>query len=378
MTKFEVDKIKSFIKEVSNINDELISYINLQKLNSNDTLNEDKLTIKDNLLLKIKSFNEIKIRIEGFLRAIIGESSTYVSDINKIHFIEDDDIDIDKISNKLWKENKFKLLGILNIIQFEFEEKLRIGSHENSLKSFLKSNQARGIILTAILSLVVGFLSKDYISSFVGKTNWSKLGTAFPNFEVIEFKRTVNLTEWTPTTTDNDDELTGKSTFDDNFLVRKIRSEGNDFCITSASSGSDPKFTSQTHTIDQKPIDIKFIDMPFLKNQVLAILDVSKEKINSSFLANIRSVRYRGFKDEKANWCSVGIWHSTQKLFYRVDFPKGKMGNTFSFSTSFFYNRNNFQRILPDSSHLIIKDNSLTWIVDHPITGNAYRIDWNW
>jgi hypothetical protein len=357
---------------------EVISEEQYEKLNSQDISIEDKILIKQNVQSKIKLIEGLKIKIEGFLRAVLSESSDYISDLNKIPFYTVEVIDNSKISNEIWNDGKNKLLSLLSKAKVEFEEKIRIGNQQNSLKFFLKSNQARGIVLASLLSLLVGFLSKDYINDFFGKASWNKLGSAFANFEVIEVKKTVDLTEWTPTLTANEDELSGKSIYDDQYQIRKIRDEGKDFCVTAGSSGSEPKFTSQTHHITQTPIEIKLEGWPNLKKQVLAILDVEDEKTNTIFSANIRSVRYRGFADPKANWCSIGIWHPTRKLTYRVLFPKNKMGNTFVFSTSFFYDRNNQQKLNPDSTHLTIDSTSITWTIDQPIIGNAYRIGWNW
>lgn len=385
MTKEDINKIIKFIEKTNNIPDELLSD-DKRKLATLDT----KEILFKTLDEEVKNANNLKLSIEGFFRAHSGDSSIYVKSIEDIIFeirynssmqffskgdLEGTVIGKHEYSNHHWLENKKNLLKTLEKAKIEFEEKLRIGNQQNSIKSFFKSNQARGIVLTALLGLFAGISSKDFIYD---KISWSKIGSAFPNFEVVEFKRYVDLREWTPTLTDNENDLSGKAIYDDNFIVRKIRDEGKDFCLTAGSSGSNPDFTSQTHKIKQTAIDMKLEGWPNLKNQVLAILDVSKEKSNTTFKANIRSVRYRGFKDMKANWCSVGIWHSTQKLIYHVDFPKGKMGNSFSYSTSFFYDRNNFQKIQPDNLHIAIDSTSLTWTIEHPIIGNAYRIDWNW
>lgn len=373
MNKKDIIQINEIILEASNIPDELLSENESFTLNNLGSKENDRDFISENIHERIKVVRNLQVKTEAIFRAILGETSSYITEIKQIEFV-----DGKTYSNSKWKENKSKLIEILEKAKVEFQETLKRENEKKSIWSFLKSNEARAIILTAILSLVAGFFSKDIIYDLTGKISWTKLGSAFPNFEVIEFKRTVDLREWTPTVTDNEDELSGKAIYDDNFIVRKIRDEGKDFCLTAGSSGSNPDFTSQTHKIKQTSIDMKLEGWPNLKNQALAILDVSKEKSNTTFPANIRSVRYRGFKDEKANWCSVGIWHSTRKLVYHIDFPKGKMGNSFSYSTSFFYDRNNFQKLQPDSSHLSIDSTSLTWTVENPIIGNAYRIDWNW
>jgi predicted RNA-binding protein len=373
MNKKDIHQITEIIIEANNIPGELLSESETIILNNSNSSEFDKEIISKNINERIKAVRNLQVRTEAIFRAILGETSSYIIEIKQIEFVEGKNY-----SNSKWKDNKLKFIELLEKAKVEFHETLKREKERRSLWNFFRSNEARAIILTAILSLVAGFFSKDFIYDLTGKVSWSKLGSSFPNFEVIEFKRTVDLREWTPTVTDNENDLSGKAIYDDNFIVRKIRDEGKDFCLTAGSSGSNPDFTSHTHKIKQTSIDMHLEGWPNLKNQALAILDVSKEKSNSTFPANIRSVRYRGFKDEKANWCSVGIWHSTQKLVYRVDFPKGKMGNSFSFSTSFFYVRNNFQKLHPDSSHLTIDSTSLTWTVEHPIIGNAYRIDWNW
>lgn len=373
MNKKDILQINEIILLANKIPDELLSENESLTLNNPVSKESDKDFVLKSVKEKIKTVRNLQVRTEAIFRAILGETTSYISDIKQIEFVFGE-----TYSNSKWKENKSKLVELLVKAKFEFEARLKREKEKKSLWSFLKSNEARAILLTALLSLVAGFLSKDIIYDLTGKVSWTKLGSAFPNFEVIEFKRTVDLREWTPTFTDNENDVSGKAIYDDNFIVRKIRDEGKDFCITAGSSGSNPDFTSQTHKIKQTAIDMKLEGWPNLKNQVLAILDVSKEKSNTIFPANIHSVRCRGFKDVNANWCSVGIWHSTQKLVYHIDFPKGKMGNSFSYSTSFFYDRNNFQKLQPDSLHLVIDSNSLTWTVEHPIIGNAYRIDWNW
>ncbi len=240
---------------------------------------------------------------------------------------------------------------------------------------FFKLTKAKVAVITAILSMAVAFSTKDYIW---GKFHWNTLEYAFPNFEVLELKRTVDLTQWTPAISKNADDLSGKAIFTDWYTLRKIRDEGNEFCIIATSSGSDPKFTSQTHSITQKPLALKFQWWGIIKNQELAILDVSKEATNKPFKANFQSVRYGGFADTLVNWCSAGIFQPTQKLVFSVDFPKNKMGRRFKFSASFFYNRDNFKVIDDSSLHYKIDSTSLTWTVNNPIIGNAYRIDWDW
>lgn len=375
MTKADIIKINEFISEVTKITDELVTYEEQKILLASEITEDEKKIIHEIIKSRIHLIEDVKIRIEGFIRAVLSETSTYINEINKLIFYVKETTLTTQISNDIWKENKNKLLNLLFKAKIEFEEKLRIGKQQNSIRSFFQTNQAKGIILTSFLGLIVGITSKDLIFD---KISWRELGSAFPNFEVVEFKRIVDLSQWTPTKTDNLDDLSGKAIFDDHILVRKIRDEGEDFCLTSGSSGSNPEFTSQTHKIKQTSIEMKLEGWPNLKNQALAILDVSKEKSNTIFPVNIRSVRYRGFKDERANWCSVGVWHMTKELIFQVKFPKGKMGSSFSYSTSFFYDRNNFEKLHPSNTHLIIDSTSLTWRVDYPIIGNAYRLDWNW
>jgi hypothetical protein len=240
---------------------------------------------------------------------------------------------------------------------------------------FFKITKFKVVVLTAVLSVAVAFSTKDFIWE---KFHWNVLKNAFPNFEVLEARRTVDLTQWTPTNPKNPDELSGKAIFTDWYTVRKIRDEGKEFCILATSSGSDPRFTSQTHPVTQKPIDRKFEWWGVIKNQDIAILDVSKEHVNQPFRANFESVRYQGFADTNTNWCSIGVFHPTQKLVLHIDFPKKKMGRRFVFSSSFFYNRDDFRVIEGSTAHYTTDSTSLTWTVDNPVVGNAYRIDWDW
>ncbi len=240
---------------------------------------------------------------------------------------------------------------------------------------FSKSNTIIVVVITAIISVAVSLGVKDFIWS---KFHWNTLERAFPNFLVLEAKRTVDLTKWTPTISKNPDDLSGKAIFSDWYTVKKIRDEGNEFCILATSSGSDPKFTSQSHPIVQKSIDLKFEWWGIIKNQELAILDVSREMIDKQFQANIQSVRYQGFTDTVTNWCSMGILLPTQRMVLRIDFPKNKMGRRFRFSTSFFYNRDDFRVIDGQALHYQTDSTSLIWTVDNPIAGNAYRVDWDW
>jgi len=240
---------------------------------------------------------------------------------------------------------------------------------------FFKLTKGKVAVITAVLSVAVAFSTKDYIW---GKFHWNTLQTAFPNFEVLEVKRTVDLSQWTPTVSKNSTDLTGKAIFTDWFTVRKIREEGNEFCELATSSGSDPKFTSQTHAVIQKPIDLKLVWWGIIKNQDLAILDVSKETINKPFQANFESVRYQGFTDTIVNWCSISIFHATEKVEFSVKFPKNKMGSRFRFSSSFFYNRDDFHVVESSSANYKVDSNAITWRIDNPIIGKAYRIDWDW
>lgn len=373
MYKKDINQINEIILEASNIPEELLTENESLTLNNPDSKESDRDFTSKNIEKRIKAVSDLKVKTEAIFRAILGENTSYITEIKQIEFI-----DGITYSNSKWKENKAKLIELLEKAKIEFQITLNREYEKKSVLTFLKSNEARTIMLTAVLSLVVGFFSKDFIYELKGKVSWTKLGSAFPNFEVIEFQRTVDLSQWTPTLTDNKDDKSGKSVYDDNLILRKIRDEGKDFCLTAGSSGSNPIFTSQTHPIKQTSIDMKLEGWPKYDNQVLAILDVSNEKSNTSFPVNIRSIRYRGFKALKANDCSIGIWHSTQKLIYRVIFPKGKMGNSFVFSTSFFYDREKPETLKPDTAHLTIDSTSLTWTVDHPIIGNSYQIKWNW
>ncbi len=370
MAKYNLNKITEFVRAVSSLPD-AISFApdNLSTASSSTNSDESKSVSL--------TAQKIKHGIEGYLRAVTEDDSIYLKELSKVNFSVNAANSPIK-NNQRWLADKISVLSILNRVRIEFEEKLAIEREANSIGSFLKTNAARAIILTAVVSLVTGFLSKDLFSKISGRVKWTDLGSPFPNFEVITQEKTVDLTEWTPSGTSDATDHTGKATFNDAFMLRKLRDEGKYFCVTAASTGSMPLFTSQSHQIKQNAIDMKIEGMPNIKNQAIAALDVTEEKVNKEFKADIHSIRYRGFTDEKANWCSTGIWHSTRQLVYKVKFPKDKMGNSFSFKTSFFYDRNCYQTLQPDSAHVKIDANSISWIIDKPIIGNAYRLDWNW
>ena len=67
-------------------------------------------------------------------------------------------------NNEAWIDDKTKLLNLLKMAKTEFEEKTRISKQnpENSILNYLKTKEAKGIILAAILAAITGFITKDF------------------------------------------------------------------------------------------------------------------------------------------------------------------------------------------------------------------------
>jgi hypothetical protein len=98
----------------------------------------------------------IKIRLIAYFRAIYGESSTYLNQINEITFkTKKYEVNTSHFeNNKAWIEDKRKLLSILKMAEIEFKEKKRIKDQNR----FINSNKAKIVILTSLLTLTIGII----------------------------------------------------------------------------------------------------------------------------------------------------------------------------------------------------------------------------
>lgn len=325
----------------------------------------------------------IRLRAAASLRAIDGPECGHAKTLEHIPF-ETDIVQSTAASasmNDRYGRDRAKLIEVLQGVHIEFETRAVIEKKDKSWRGFLGSKEARLTILVGVVGLLTGFITKELLPGILGprELKWSDLGGAFANFEVVDHERVVDLRAWTPTVPGDTVTLDGKALFINNLIVRKVRDEGLRFCLTGASSGSNPLVTSSTHDVTQQNIDMRLTGWPNLKNQVIGIATIPAEvQGGMEFPLNMNSLRYRGFSDPEKEWCSIGIWHPTRRLVNKVLFPKGKMGSHFVCSTAFFYDRNNFKDVLPDSTAVSRTDTSFTWVINNPVIGNAYRIDWEW
>ncbi|HTI60904.1 hypothetical protein [Mucilaginibacter sp.] len=165
MNKHEISKIVSFINEVKQLPDEVVSPAIYRAFTSNNSTEHDrKLAYAEEKKL-FKTVHEIQIRLLAYFRALPGDNSTYIDLIGEItfkpkHFVYDT---IHFENNKAWLADKNALFNLLTMAKVEFEEKARMAkqSPENSFFSYFKTKEAKGIILSALLALITGIATKD-------------------------------------------------------------------------------------------------------------------------------------------------------------------------------------------------------------------------
>lgn len=199
----------------------------------------------------------------------------------------------------------------------------------------------------------------------------------YSNIEIIERVRTVNLTEWLPDSNPNDDNHSDKAIYDDEFNLRRIREDVTMFAVPYATTGMvDPNLTSRTHSVQLVRAFHKRPGWPQV-SEYNAILDISKEPIDKAFNAHLRSVRYGGFADPKSNWAATSVLHPIRKLTITVKFPKDKPAQKLRYRIAFFFKGSNFSE--PDSvPEVTLPAQEVTWVIDHPLLGYAYKIEWDW
>jgi hypothetical protein len=165
MNKNEIQKIISFIGEVEKLPDVLLTDKDTSAFIADDATEEDKQKVYLKETELFEKVRNLKIRLIAYFRAVQGENSTYIDllggitfktkgfVVNTIHFE----------NNKAWSGDKSKLLNLLKMARTEFEEKARIASQspDNSFLHFLKTKEAKAIILTALLAILTGVLTKD-------------------------------------------------------------------------------------------------------------------------------------------------------------------------------------------------------------------------
>ena len=200
MNQQEIDRISAFIKEVNQLPDEILTSDEADAFIDENLNQEYTQKVYDNQKQLFGKVQDVKIRLLAYFRAISGETSAYIELIGEITFKTKGYIlnTIHLKNNEAWIEDKTKLLNILKMAKAEFEEKKRIAEYnpENSLKSYFKTKEARGIALTAFLSLIttliVGIATKDIW--------WSKL---FPtsnlqkNFTIIDSNEKIKYLDST-------------------------------------------------------------------------------------------------------------------------------------------------------------------------------------
>jgi hypothetical protein len=196
MNKNEIQKIHSFINEVINPPDEILTSDDIKTFiaaTSNEYDRKRIYTKEDQLFENVR---DLKIRLIAYFRAVNGENSTYVEllgDItfrpklfifNTIHFK----------NNKAWLDDKITLLNLLKMAKTEFEEIARITKQnpESSFIHYFKTKEAKGIFLTAILAIVIGIVTKDiWVDKFFPKLNSIKTVMSKADSLVSADKKTV-------------------------------------------------------------------------------------------------------------------------------------------------------------------------------------------
>lgn len=165
MNKNEILKIESFIDEVSKLPEVLLTPEDARAFTSDgkSEIEGEKVYKKQELLFK--KVQDIKIRLIAYFRAIIGENSVYLGLLSEITFKPQNFVynTVHFENNRAWLDDKNKLLNLLKLAKTEFEEKIRIAKQnpENSIIHYFKTKEAKGIILTALLAIFTGILTKD-------------------------------------------------------------------------------------------------------------------------------------------------------------------------------------------------------------------------
>lgn len=174
MNKEETAKITSFLNEAERLPDELLTEREFNDYMANE---ESESYVIDKLSKQFEYVGELKLRLFGYFRALGEDHIAYVAGLEEITFRPKNiQYNIGHFRNsEAWRTDKTKLINLLKMARVEFQEKERMGkgNPENSYLAFLKTNEFKGIILTAVIGIVVT-LGTYFLGKLFADNNFSK------------------------------------------------------------------------------------------------------------------------------------------------------------------------------------------------------------
>ena len=162
-----------------------------------------------------------------------------------------------------------------------------------------------------------------------------------------------------------------------NFAFRRLRNEATKLADVIATSGPEPEFRSDTHTVGSIKDTYNPPKQPNLSRYVVT-LDISKEPLDTPRQANIRYVTPGGFTGQTSEWAGVLALQATRKASVNIRFDRSKIGRNFRFSTYQWSTPSGEERLENQDYRFDDREKLVTWNIQNPRLNYVYRIDWDW
>jgi hypothetical protein len=241
------------------------------------------------------------------------------------------------------------------------------------------------LVVLSCLLLLAGFYlvwqalpdeRKESVLRSFFQTNDKQLALSYyPGIEVEQLQITLDLARWkadTPLEIWETSSTCRKTREEANYLARRI----------ATSADQEPEMYSSTHSLKLEPVSDSNPRRYKMKNYDV-LLDISKEKLDVPFVANIRSVRHSGVKDPTREWAGNLISQSTREFTFKILFPPDKHARNLTFSAYAFYDRTTERSYVPETKDTSIVGTpndcvSIAWHFRFPRLNYAYEIHWEW
>ena len=200
----------------------------------------------------------------------------------------------------------------------------------------------------------------------------------YPGVFVEHESSILDLSEWTAMRSETDDRCC-KATWTYTIKVRRVHEDARYFAKRIATSGFIDDVKSSTHDLVSQPlVPGQRLGGPAMKRYD-ALLDVSAERLNAPFKVVLATTHYNGFSDNKGEWAALAILQPAACVALKIRFPKHKPPKNLQYKFSTRAPGDNYQALNPQEYRASLSDNLvLSFKIDHPRLGYAYRVDWSW
>ena len=200
----------------------------------------------------------------------------------------------------------------------------------------------------------------------------------YPSVFVEHESGILDFSEWSQLRSSDDDRCC-KATWSYKIRVRRVHDEARYFAKRLATSGLVNEVRSLTHTLASSSLETTPRPGGPAMKRYNFLFDISNQPLNEPFDLELMAAYYNGFTDFNREWAALAILQATARVTLEVRFPENKVPRNLQYEFSTRAPGDNYKaldtgeyRVCWSVSHV------LTFEVDQPRLGHAYRIQWDW